>query len=98
MRQAGLGKHVSKHKTKEQNKNVINIDAFTMHIFTPLLIVGFSGLCRSAGNQVQADGQITAAGCSSHKITKNSGICETTKGVQQYSGYISVEDMNIWFW
>lgn len=29
----------------------------------------------------------------------NSGICETTPGVQQYSGYLSVgEDMNMWFW
>jgi carboxypeptidase D len=52
----------------------------------------------SAGNQIQADGQITATGCSSYRITKNSGICETTKGVQQYSGYISVKGMNIWFW
>ncbi|KAI1104639.1 putative carboxypeptidase S1 [Jackrogersella minutella] len=30
---------------------------------------------------------------------KNSGICETTPGVNQYSGYISVgENMNMWFW
>lgn len=29
----------------------------------------------------------------------NSGICETTPGVEQHSGYLSVgEDMNMWFW
>lgn len=29
----------------------------------------------------------------------NSGICETTKGVNQYSGYLSVgTGMNMWFW
>lgn len=32
-------------------------------------------------------------------FVKNSGICETTPGVNQYSGYFSVaEDVNIWFW
>ncbi|EMD84874.1 hypothetical protein COCHEDRAFT_1149798, partial [Bipolaris maydis C5] len=30
---------------------------------------------------------------------KNSGICETTPGVNQYSGYLSVgPNMNMWFW
>ncbi|KAI0996939.1 Carboxypeptidase [Podosphaera aphanis] len=30
---------------------------------------------------------------------KNSGICETTPGVNQYSGYLSVgTDENMWFW
>ncbi|KAF4974093.1 hypothetical protein FZEAL_8966 [Fusarium zealandicum] len=30
---------------------------------------------------------------------KNSGICETTPGVNQYSGYLSVrEDAHMWFW
>jgi hypothetical protein len=29
----------------------------------------------------------------------NSGICETTPGVNQYSGYLSVgSNMNMWFW
>ncbi|PKY07660.1 putative carboxypeptidase S1 [Aspergillus campestris IBT 28561] len=33
------------------------------------------------------------------QFVNNSGICETTKGVNQYSGYISVgEKMNMWFW
>ena len=33
------------------------------------------------------------------EFVKNSGICETTPGVNQYSGYISVGDnMNMWFW
>ncbi|OTB17220.1 hypothetical protein K445DRAFT_57100 [Daldinia sp. EC12] len=32
-------------------------------------------------------------------FVKNSGICETTPGVNQYSGYLSVgEGMNMWFW
>ena len=33
------------------------------------------------------------------EFTKNSGICETTPNITQYSGYLSVgEDMNMWFW
>jgi len=33
------------------------------------------------------------------QFVKNSGICETTPGVNQYSGYLSVGDnMNMWFW
>ena len=33
------------------------------------------------------------------QFVNNSGICETTEGVNQYSGYISVgEKMNMWFW
>ncbi|KAI0170145.1 putative carboxypeptidase S1 [Pestalotiopsis sp. NC0098] len=32
-------------------------------------------------------------------FVNNSGICETTPGVNQYSGYLTVgEDMNMWFW
>jgi carboxypeptidase D len=33
------------------------------------------------------------------EFVNNSGICETTPGVNQYSGYLSVgENMNMWFW
>ena len=33
------------------------------------------------------------------EFVNNSGICETTAGVKQYSGYLSVGDnMNMWFW
>lgn len=33
------------------------------------------------------------------KFVTNSGICETTPGVNQYSGYLSVgSNMNMWFW
>lgn len=33
------------------------------------------------------------------EFVNNSGICETTKGVNQYSGYLSVgSNMNMWFW
>lgn len=33
------------------------------------------------------------------EFVKNSGICETTPGVNQYSGYLSVgTNENIWFW
>ena len=33
------------------------------------------------------------------EFVKNSGICETTPGVNQYSGYMTVgTDMNMWFW
>lgn len=32
-------------------------------------------------------------------FVNNSGICETTPGVNQYSGYLSVgTNMNMWFW
>ncbi|KAI9730445.1 MAG: hypothetical protein M1818_008140 [Claussenomyces sp. TS43310] len=40
-----------------------------------------------------------AATNSSIKFVTNSGICETTPGVNQYSGYLSVgKNMNMWFW
>jgi carboxypeptidase C (cathepsin A) len=33
------------------------------------------------------------------EYVSDSGICETTKGVKQHSGYFSVgEGMNMWFW
>lgn len=33
------------------------------------------------------------------EFVKNSGVCETTPGVNQYSGYLSVgSNMNMWFW
>lgn len=33
------------------------------------------------------------------EYVNNSGICETTKGVNQYSGYLSVgENQNMFFW
>jgi hypothetical protein len=33
------------------------------------------------------------------EFVKNSGICEKTAGVNQYSGYLSVgTNMNMWFW
>ena len=33
------------------------------------------------------------------EFVKNSGICETTPGVNQYSGYFSAGlNMNMWFW
>ena len=33
------------------------------------------------------------------RFVKNSGICETTPGVNQHSGYLSVgTNMNMWFW
>lgn len=40
-----------------------------------------------------------AATNSSIKFVTNSNICETTPGVNQYSGYFSVgTNMNMWFW
>ena len=33
------------------------------------------------------------------EFVTNSGICETTPGVNSYSGYLSVgTNMNMWFW
>lgn len=33
------------------------------------------------------------------EFVNNSGVCETTPGVNQYSGYLSVgTNMNMWFW
>lgn len=32
-------------------------------------------------------------------FVKNSGVCETTPGVNQYSGYLEVgKNMSMWFW
>lgn len=40
----------------------------------------------------------TATGARIEFVT-NSGICETTPGVNQYSGYLSVgPNQNMWFW
>ncbi|KAM3070553.1 hypothetical protein ACMFMF_008006 [Clarireedia jacksonii] len=40
-----------------------------------------------------------AATDSTLSFVTNSGICETTPGVNQYSGYLSVgTNMNMWFW
>lgn len=40
-----------------------------------------------------------AASGSRIEFVKNSGICETTPGVNQYSGYLSVgANMSMWFW
>ncbi|KAI1384015.1 putative carboxypeptidase S1 [Hypoxylon trugodes] len=40
-----------------------------------------------------------AATNSKLSFVENSGICETTPGVNQYSGYITVgPNMNMWFW
>ncbi|KAH8884122.1 carboxypeptidase S1 [Thozetella sp. PMI_491] len=42
---------------------------------------------------------LAAPACTGDHIVENSGICETTPGVKQYSGYLSVgEDMHMWFW
>lgn len=53
---------------------------------------------------VERDGQNftvfehAATGAKMEFVT-NSGICETTKGVNQYSGYLSVgTNENMWFW
>ena len=53
---------------------------------------------------VERDGQNftvfehAATGAKMEFVT-NSGICETTKGVNQYSGYLSVgPNENMWFW
>ena len=33
------------------------------------------------------------------EFVENSGICETTPGVKQYSGYLTVGDaQDMWFW
>ena len=75
------------------------------------MVAAFAGLVVTApspGNgkrsTVERDGVLynvfehTATGAKIEFI-KNSGICETTPGVNQYSGYLSVgTDMNMWFW
>lgn len=40
-----------------------------------------------------------AATATKLSFVTNSGICETTPGVNQYSGYLTVgTNMNMWFW
>ncbi|KAH6666764.1 putative carboxypeptidase S1 [Halenospora varia] len=31
-------------------------------------------------------------------FVRDSGVCETTPGVRQYSGYVNVANMSMWFW
>ncbi|CCU77941.1 putative carboxypeptidase S1 [Blumeria hordei DH14] len=57
-------------------------------------------------NEVPYDGNRESRSIFQHESTgaqidfvTNSGICETTPGVNQYSGYLSVgTDENMWFW
>lgn len=85
-----------------------------MHFFTRLLL-GFAltslalasplpGSGKDKRSFVERDGvnytvfEHAATGAKMQFVT-NSGICETTKGVNQYSGYLSVgTNMNMWFW
>ncbi|KAL1669760.1 Alpha/Beta hydrolase protein [Schizophyllum commune] len=46
-----------------------------------------------------ANNSTSAATPGALRVTENSGICETTEGVNQYSGYGDLsEDEHIWFW
>lgn len=74
----------------------------------PLLVAGAQAAPASSAKDsvstVERDGVTYnvfehAATGAKMEFVKNSGICETTKGVNQYSGYLSVGDnMNMWFW
>ncbi|KAH7211436.1 Alpha/Beta hydrolase protein [Fusarium oxysporum] len=79
-----------------------------LSVLTALALVG-QGSCSPAASldkrYLQEDGGIKykvfehAATGSKTKIVSNSGICETTPGVNQHSGYFSVGDnMNMFFW
>ncbi|RKL05286.1 Carboxypeptidase S1 [Fusarium oxysporum] len=79
-----------------------------LSVLTALALVG-QGSCTPAASldkrYLQEDGGIKykvfehAATGSKTKIVSNSGICETTPGVNQHSGYFSVGDnMNMFFW
>ncbi|KAG5763342.1 hypothetical protein H9Q72_008565 [Fusarium xylarioides] len=71
-----------------------------LNVLTALALVG-QGSCTPAASldkrYAQEDGGIKykvfehAATGSKTKIVSNSGICETTPGVNQHSGYFSVE-------
>lgn len=77
------------------------------YLLCAMLMLGFDvSLAISHGGQprVERNGvnytlfEHTATGARV-EFVENSGICETTIGVNQYSGYLNVGiDMNMWFW
>ena len=83
-----------------------------MHLYASLIsLAALSGICSASPvvpkdkrSFVERDGQNftvfehAATGAKLEFVT-NSGVCETTPGVNQYSGYLSVgTNMNMWFW
>lgn len=69
-----------------------------------LLLASVASTTSASPSFVQRDGvdytvYNHAATGSKLEIIKNSAICETTPGVNQYSGYFSVgQNMSMWFW
>jgi carboxypeptidase C (cathepsin A) len=77
-------------------------------VVSVLLILAISVFCKEVKSQNQLVEQIKQAQRSTfiHEATdsrlelvSNSGVCETTPNVTQYSGYLSVgRNMNMFFW
>ncbi|RGP81163.1 carboxypeptidase d [Fusarium longipes] len=82
--------------------------AALLNVLTALTLVGYSNATPATSldkryavedNGIKYKVFEHAATKSKTKIVSNSGICETTPGVNQHSGYFSVGDnMNMWFW
>ncbi|KAG8629467.1 hypothetical protein KVT40_003332 [Elsinoe batatas] len=71
---------------------------------TAVVAAPFEGSLKDKRSFIERDGvnytvfEHAATGAKLQFVT-NSGICETTPGVNQYSGYLSVgTNMNMWFW
>lgn len=71
---------------------------------TVLASLSFAAPLKDKRSFVERDGvkytvfEHAATGAKLEFVT-NSGICETSPGVNQYSGYLSVgTNMNMWFW
>ncbi|KAF2438625.1 alpha/beta-hydrolase [Karstenula rhodostoma CBS 690.94] len=84
-------------------RSIITSLLATAAVFTGLATAALS-VKQNKRSLVERDGVVYnvfehAATGAKIEFVNNSGICETTKGVNQYSGYLSVgTNMNRWFW
>jgi carboxypeptidase C (cathepsin A) len=68
---------------------------------TAMLALSWLSLATLASAQVGVSKEFVSTLQNDTKLryVKNSGICETTPGVEQISGYIDVgKNMSMWFW
>lgn len=75
---------------------ILTLASATFAFATPVLVDRRSFQVQNGVNYTVFEHAATGATLS---FVTNNGVCETTPGVNQYSGYLSVgENMNMWFW
>ncbi|KAF8269045.1 putative carboxypeptidase S1 [Lactarius quietus] len=75
---------------------ILTLASATFAIASPVLVDRHSYQVKGGVNYTVFEHASTGAMLS---FVTNSSVCETTPGVNQYSGYLSVgTDMNMWFW